>query len=46
MAQLRSDLPDLAGLRFNLAGSATIIPPLAEQLAAAGVPPEHIVAEA
>ena len=45
MAQLRSDLPHLAGLRFYLAGSATIIPPLAQKLAAAGVPPEHIVEE-
>ena len=46
MAQLRADLPDLAGRRFYLAGSATVIPALAEQLAAAGVQPEHIVAEA
>ena len=46
MAQLRTDLPDLAGLRFYLAGSARIIEPLAEQLAAAGVPRRHIVEEA
>jgi len=45
MAQLHSDLPDLASLRFYLAGSATIISTLAEQLAAAGVPPEHLIEE-
>jgi CDP-4-dehydro-6-deoxyglucose reductase len=42
MSQLRADLSDLAGLRFYLAGTPTLVHGLARELAAAGVPTERI----
>lgn len=42
MRLLRSDLADLAGLRFYLAGPPEVIPDLADRLAAAGVARDRI----
>jgi CDP-4-dehydro-6-deoxyglucose reductase len=45
MALLSTDLPDLSGLRFYLAGTRELVPRLAERLEAAGVAPERIASE-
>jgi len=46
MSLLRTDIAELGGLRFYLAGTPTLVHGLARELAAAGVPCERIRSEA
>ena len=45
LSRLQTDLPGLTGLRFYLAGPASIVPPLAQRLIDAGVSQDQIVEE-